>query len=106
LVTKTAEEIAEMRAEIQAGTLPPDALKRYREEEDRNVYGYDAVKRRDGSYEEQGYGSAKNMTRNSIEAFRRYHSHSPTFERDLAIMEKQLAECDARRAAERGRNEP
>jgi hypothetical protein len=53
LVRKTVDEINEMKAEIAAGTLPPDAIKRYREEEDRNVYGHDAEKRRDGSYIEQ-----------------------------------------------------
>jgi hypothetical protein len=101
MVTKTAQEIDEMRAEIAAVTLPPDAIKRYREEEDRNVYGHDAKRRRDGSYIEQGVGSAGNQTRNSIEAYKKYHSNEPDFEKQVARMEKELVESDARRAAER-----
>jgi|SRR6476619_7199690 hypothetical protein len=101
MVTKTAQEIDEMRAEIAAGTLPPDAIKRYREEEDRNVFGHDAKKRRDGSYIEQGIGSPGNQSRNSIEAYKKYHSNEPDFERTVARMEKELTESDARRAAER-----
>ena len=101
MVTKTAQEIDEMRAEIAAGTLPPDAIKRYREEEDRNVYGHDAKRRRDGSYIEQGVGSAGNQTRNSIEAYKKYHSNEPDFEKQVARMERELAATNERRAAER-----
>jgi len=106
MVTKTAQEIDEMRAEIAAGTLPPDAIKKYREEEDRNVYGHDAKKRRDGTYIEQGIGSAQNQTANSVAAYKKYHASDVDYERTLASLEKELAESDARRAAERGRVEP
>jgi hypothetical protein len=102
MVTKTQDELNEMRAEIAAGTLPPDAIKKYREEEDRNVFGHDAKKRRDGTYEEQGVGSAKNQSANSIAAYRKYCSHEPRFEENLARMERELAATNERRAAERG----
>ena len=105
MVTKTQQEMDEMRELIQRGELPPDAIKKYYEDEARNVFGFDAVKTKNG-YIEQGYGSAKNQTRNSIEAYKKFHSSDVDYERTLARLEKELAECDARRAAERGRNEP
>lgn len=102
VVTKTEDELNEMRAEIAAGTLPPDAIKQYYLDERKNVFGFDHKLDRQGNPIEQGLGSAQNMTRNSIEAFRKYNSHQPDFERALSVMEKQLAEADARRAAQRG----
>lgn len=90
-----------MRAQIQSGELPPNAYQLYLEEEARTVFGHDAVKTRHG-YIEQGYGSAKNQTRNSIEAYKKYCSHEPDFEKQVARMECELAAADARRAAERG----
>jgi hypothetical protein len=101
MVTKTQQEMDEMREQIQSGELPPDAIKKYYEDEAKNVYGIDAKKRRDGTYEEQGYGSAKNQTRNSIEAYKKYHASDVDYERTLARLLKELAESDARRAAER-----
>jgi hypothetical protein len=100
MVTKTAQEMDEMRAQIAAGELPPDAIKRYREEEDRNVFGIDAKKRRDGSYIEQGVGSPGNQTRNSIEAYKKYCSHEARFEETVARMERELAESNERRRKE------
>jgi hypothetical protein len=98
MVTKTEQELDEMRELIAAGELPPDAIKRYYEDEARNVYGHDAVKTKNG-YIEQGYGSAKNQTRNSIEAYRKYGSHEPDFEKNISRMERELAESNARRRA-------
>jgi hypothetical protein len=100
MVAKTQEEIAEMRALIASGDLPADAIEQYYKAEALNVFGFDAKKRRDGKgYQEQGYGSAGNQTRNSIEAYKKYCSHEVDFERNLARMEKELAESDARRRA-------
>jgi hypothetical protein len=101
-VALSGDELTEMRMKVQSGELPSDAIKRYYEEEARTVYGVDAKKRRDGSYIEQGHGSAHNQTRNSIEAYRKYGSAEPEYEKNLARMQKELAEADARRAAERG----
>jgi hypothetical protein len=101
VVTKTEDELAEMRAQIAAGELPPHAIKQYYEDEARNVYGHDAKRRRDGSYIEQGIGSPGNQNRNSIEAYRKYCSHEPDFEKNLARMEAELkAANDRRRAAQ------
>ena len=97
MVTKTQDELNEMRAEIAAGTLPPDAIKKYREEEDRNFYGHDAKKRRDGTYIKQGIGSAQNQTVQSVEAYRRYGKDEPDYKEHLARMEKELAETMERR---------
>jgi hypothetical protein len=101
VVNKTFEELDEMRAEIAAGTLPPDAIKQYYADERRNVFGFDHKVDRSGKPIEQGIGSPGNQSRNSIEAYRKYHSHEPDFEKTLARMMRELAESDARRAAER-----
>ena len=41
MVTKTAQEMDEMKAEIAEGRLPPDAIKQYYARRARNVYGHD-----------------------------------------------------------------
>ena len=46
---------------------------------------------------EQGRGSARNQTRQSIEAYRRHGKDEPDYKENLARMEKELAESDARR---------
>jgi hypothetical protein len=99
MVTLTATELDEMKAKVAAGELPVDAVKQHFDAEDRNVYGHDAKRRRDGSYIEQGVGSAGNQSRNSIEAYKKYCSHEPDFEKTVARMEKELAETNARRRA-------
>ena len=70
MVTKTVDELNEMRAEIAAGTLPPDAIKQYYADERRNVFGFDHKVDRSGKPIEQGIGSPGNQSRNSIEAFK------------------------------------
>jgi hypothetical protein len=102
LVTKTQDELNEMREQIANGELPADAIKQYYLDERRNVFGFDHRLDRSGKPIEQGIGSAGNMTRNSIEAYRKYNSHEIRFEENLARMEKELAAADERRAAERG----
>ena len=72
MVTLTPDELNDMKKQIAAGKLPPDAVLRDFENEARNVFGFDAKHRRDGSYVEQGVGSPGNMTRNSIDAYNKY----------------------------------
>ena len=104
MVAKTQEEIAEMRTQIAEGKLPPDAIKQYYDAEALNVFGFDAKKRRDGKgYHEQGYGSPGNQTRNSIDAYKKYCSHEPDFEKNVAKMERELSESNERRRAAAGR---
>ena len=93
MVTKTQQEMDEMRELIQRGELPPDAIKKYYDDEARNVFGFDAVKTRKG-YVEQGVGSAKNQSRNSIEAYKKYGKDEPDFKEHLLRMEKELAESN------------
>jgi len=99
MVTKTQEEIAEMRHQIELGALPPDAIKKYREEEARNVFGHDARKSK-GRLLEQGLGSAGNQTRNSIESYRKYGKGDPDYAANLERMERELKESNERRAEE------
>ena len=101
MVAKNADEIAEMRAQMASGELPPNAYQQYLEDEARTVFGHDAIKTRHG-YVEQGIGSAKNQSANSIAAYRKYCSHEPEFEKNLQRMERELAATNERRAAERG----
>jgi hypothetical protein len=101
MVTKTVDELNEMRAEIAAGTLPPDAIKQYYADERRNVFGFDHKVDRSGKPIEQGIGSPGNQSRNSIEAFKKFHMHEPDAEKTIARMERELAETNTRRAAER-----
>lgn len=68
MVTKTPEEIQEMRADIAAGKLEPDAIAKHLEAEARNVFGFDAKKDRHGNYIEQGIGSPNNLTENHFAA--------------------------------------
>ena len=97
MVTKTEEEINEMRELIARGELPPDAIKQYYDNEAKNVFGHDAKKVK-GQYVEQGLGSPHNQTRNSIDSYKKYHKDDPDFTETLARMEKELAEANKRRA--------
>jgi hypothetical protein len=49
---------------------------------------------------EDGRGSARNQTRQSVEAYRRHGKGEQDYKEHLARMEKELAESDARRAGE------
>jgi hypothetical protein len=106
MVTLTNDEIFEMRQKIAAGELPADAEARHFENEAKNVFGADARKDRNGRYIEQGIGSAQNITRNSIEAFKRYCSGEVNFDRTLAQMEKQFADQQAKKAGAAQRQSP
>ena len=102
MVTKTEQELDEMRAQIAAGELPPDAIKQHYADERRNVFGFDHKTDRNGRPVEQGIGSPGNKNRNSIEAYRKYCSHEPDFEKTISRMERELAESNARRRATAG----
>jgi hypothetical protein len=96
----TQEEIDDIHEQIHAGLLPPDYLERCAEARARNTFGADAKKDRAGNFIEQGLGSEYGMTRNSIEAYKRYHSQDFDFEKNVAKMEKQLIAANERRKAE------
>jgi hypothetical protein len=95
----TQDEIDDIHQQIQAGLLPPDYLDRCDEARARNVFGHEAPKR-NGKFVEVGIGSEFGMTRNSIEAYKRYHSRDVDFEKNVAKMEKQLIAANERRRAE------
>jgi len=65
--------------------------------QDRTVYGVDHKVDRLGRPIEQGRGSAKNQTVQSIEAYRRHGKDEPDYKENLARMEKELAEANERR---------
>ena len=65
--------------------------------QDRTVYGVDHKVDRLGRPIEQGRGSAKNQTVQSVEAYRRYGKDEPDYKENLARMEKELAETNERR---------
>jgi hypothetical protein len=92
-------ELADIEQLIESGALPKDFLDRHFEAVDKNVFGYDAKRRRDGSYIEQGIGSPGNMTRNCIEAYRKYGKGEPQYDETLARMEAEFAECQKSRPA-------
>jgi hypothetical protein len=61
-------ELAEMQAEIDAGLLPPDFIERHLDAVDANVFGIDAPRDKNGCRMEQGRGSPRNQTQQSIDA--------------------------------------
>lgn len=97
MVTKTPEELEEMKALIERGELPADAIEQYHEQEAKNVFGHDARKVK-GEYVEQGLGSPGNQTRNSIESYKKYHKDDADFKETLARMEEELAVSNKKRA--------
>ena len=101
MVALSGDELTEMRMKVQSGELPADAIKRYLEDERKNVFGFDH-KMKNGKPVEQGLGSPGNQTRNRIESYKRFNSHEPDFEKTVARMERELAAANERRAAERG----
>ena len=62
----------------------------------RAVFGANHKTDRFGPIEE-GRGSARNQTRQSIEAYRRHGKDEPDYKENLARMEKELAETNERR---------
>lgn len=96
MVTKTTEELAEMASLIERGELPADAIEKHFEAEARNVFGHDAKKIK-GEYIEQGLGSSKNQTRNSVESYKKYGKDEPNFAETVKRMEAELAETVKKR---------
>ena len=102
-------ELDEIEEAIEAGDLPKDFLDRYFKAVEDNVFGADHKKTRKGDPIEQGLGSAGNQTKNSVDSYKKYCNPEnpkatdpdPNFKENLARMVAELAEADARRAAER-----
>jgi hypothetical protein len=100
VLTPSGDELDEIEARIEAGELPPDYIVRHYAAAEANVFGFDHGKDAKGKPIEQGLGSPGNMTRQSIESYRKWGASELDYERHLARMEAQLAECAARRAAQ------
>jgi hypothetical protein len=96
-ITLSEEELTELHEQIAAGQLPPDFLIRHENAKALNVFGHDAIKNRDGSFREQGLGSEFGMTRNSINAYKKFGKEEQDFEKNVARMEKQLVAANERR---------
>jgi hypothetical protein len=91
--------------------LPKEIRKEIRKEAKRiateDVFGVGHATAKDGTPIEQGIGAKGNVTQSCIEAYiknqteRSKSGPEPGYEENLARMRKELAECEARRAAER-----
>ena len=96
-INQSPAELAQMQADIDAGTLPKDVIKKHIDAVDANVFGTDAPKDRQGFRLEQGLGSPSNMTQQSIDAYiknqteRRPGGPEPGFEEHLKRMRAELA---------------
>lgn len=101
-INQSPAEIAEIQALIEQGQLPKDFLKRHIDAVDANVYGFDAPKDRRGFRLEQGLGSSRNQTQQSIDAYIKYHSKDADFDENLTRMKTELAECNKQREAKAG----
>jgi hypothetical protein len=105
MVCKTQNEIDEMRQNIQAGKLPPNAIEQYLEAEEKAVFGHDVKYDEDGEPIEQGIGSFAQPSQNSIDAYiktqteRRVGGPEPGFNENVEAMRARLAEYQAERKA-------
>jgi hypothetical protein len=109
-ITLSNEEMAEMQAQVDLGLLPKDYIDRYADAVDANVFGHDAPKDKNGWRLEQGLGSSRNQTAQSLAAYIRWcgpgkPNEDPHFEKNLARMQRELDECNARRAKEASNNQ-
>jgi hypothetical protein len=96
-VSLTNEELQQIAYQIEAGDLPPNYLDLHFDNVDASVFGVDAPRNRHGQRQEQGLGSENNMTRQSIDAYRRWCKDEPDFEKTVIKMEKQLVACNEKR---------
>jgi hypothetical protein len=96
----TDDELNEIAARIEAGELPADYLRRHKQAVRDNVFGVGHAVDKAGRPVEQGLGSAFQQTRQSIDAFKKYHANDVNFERDLAVLEKQLLATEQRKKSE------
>lgn len=85
------EELDGLQSMIDKGELPPDFIERHFDAVDANVFGVDAPKDKNGQRLEQGLGSSRNQTRQSIDAYKRWHKGEPNFDENVKKMEAQLA---------------
>jgi hypothetical protein len=72
MVTKTPAELAEMRADVEAGKLPKNAIEQYYAGEEKAVFGHDVKHDRHKNPIEQGIGSPGHETLNHFKAIRTY----------------------------------
>lgn len=75
MVTKTPQEIDEMRLLIQEGKLPPDAIKQHFIDEEKLVFGHDFRKVK-GQPVEKGIGAPGHETQNHLNAIRKYEGEA------------------------------
>jgi hypothetical protein len=101
MVTKTQSEMDEMRAQIAAGVLPSNSIEKYLEEEARHVFGYDYRRDANGTPIEAGIGSKQQPSRNSVEAYRKWGKEEASYHENLARMERELAEYEAKQNSKR-----
>jgi hypothetical protein len=73
---------------------------------ERDTFGEGFRRDKNGKPVEMGRGAPGNQTAESIRAYEARCKHEPNFVEVLARMRKELAECDARRAAERAARSP
>ena len=102
-ITLSEAEYADIEALMATGALPKDYLERHFDAVEKNVFGHDHKKDRKGNPIEQGIGSPDNMTRNAVEAYRKYGKGDANYEEHLKVLEARLAECDAKRPDRRTR---
>ncbi|MFY9835601.1 MAG: hypothetical protein WAK55_03890 [Xanthobacteraceae bacterium] len=66
-----------------------------------DVYGEGFKRDRTGKPMEQGLGTPGNQTAQSVAAYEKWGVNEPDYDKNLARMKKELADCNERRAAER-----
>jgi hypothetical protein len=71
VITLSNDELEQIRADIAAGALPENYLETYREAAARNVFGFDAVKDKNGNFVEQGLGAKGHETGNHFNALKK-----------------------------------
>jgi hypothetical protein len=97
----TGEEIEWINGLIAEGKLPPDWFDRCADARDRFVFGHDFKIDGKGVPIEDGLGSEKNMTAQSVAAYEKWCTNEPDHERHLARMKKLLAEQQVKRDTKR-----
>jgi hypothetical protein len=96
VVTLTSEELRELRAEHGDA-----AVREHFENETKNVFGANYQRDKNGKPIEQGVGSPEQPSKNSVDAYEKWHRDDVDFATRLAEMKAALAKYEARRAAER-----
>jgi hypothetical protein len=96
----TEQEVNDAYDQIEAGLLPANFFELCAEARSANVFGVDAPRDKSGNRTEQGIGSAFGQTRNSIDAYKKFCKDEPDFEKNVARMERELEQSNARRKVE------